>query len=513
MKSFLLALVAAATITAAPVHAADSLLSTPGAVKGAIDAIVARMEPPRPVLRIEIGRDKIVLRAQGTRAQDVDEWSYSLRNLWLFTHRYVSGPRPLRNDGVVADVTTGFFNLADVPLAEVEAIGRQAIERAGLDDRAEVSSITIERRISVIPTPSYGDVHWSIQVNSERERATVYADAKGQVIGADLSQTNRAKRVDMIRDDWQLPNAARDIAAVVGPGEVMHEVWFYNSYISVKAEHPTDKKQLRGYSWDLGGVKRGLVDSPNLLSQHGLGDIAPFAFSEVDFSVLTALKEEARRQLNIPNGRITILRAQKPTDGVGAPQLEWTVEITGSSGEKGRVRADRTGRITAVVLPEGRRPAVAWSAPATVRATLDRIRREFGDQIKFDEISINDRNTTITAEDPRTPGAVAGFILDHTGFRRTGRPFLSEIGPRRAFTLAEVDAFDVERLADLSKRVVERVKLQGGEIGRFTFSRGVMTRSPRGLLVVEIRVEKNQGWQGGRASYEPDGTEIDFVAP
>ena len=85
------------------------------------------------------------------------------------------------------------LRLEGVAIAEVAEVGRRALERAALEDPATVTSIAIERNITLLPEPSYGDVRWSIDVRSERDSARVYADAAGNVVAADLSQTNRAK--------------------------------------------------------------------------------------------------------------------------------------------------------------------------------------------------------------------------------------------------------------------------------------------------------------------------------
>ena len=84
----------------------------------------------------------------------------------------------------------------------------------------------------------------------------------------------------------------------------------------------------------------------------------------------------------------------------------------------------------------------------------------------------------------------------------------------RAFTLAELAPLTEERFADLSSRTLQRMKLDGAEVFRFTiWRRGIMVESKQGKPIIEVRAGKDQGWTSGWVVYELDGTEIDVVLP
>ena len=181
-------------------------------------------------------------------------------------------------------------------------------------------------------------------MRSERESATIYADAAGNIVAADLSQTNRAKDTDLFtQDDWPMREAEAQLAAVLGAGESVHEVRLYDFYIYVEADSPVTPEESAAYSWDYPGVRRGLMDTPNF-HRMAPGDTVPFRFAEIDLELLPALKAAARSALAMPNGKITSIWAKKSTAVIGPPALQWTVEITNSNREQGRVMADAAAR-------------------------------------------------------------------------------------------------------------------------------------------------------------------------
>jgi hypothetical protein len=367
--------------------------------------------------------------------------------------------------------------------------------------------------VSILPQPAYGDIRWTIEVTSAHESATIYADARGAIYGADLSRTRRAKLLDLLAGDWPAADAQSQLQAVLGPRPIVHEIRIYDSYVFVEAEHPTDPEQVRSYSWDLSGVRRGIVDTPNLRMTM-IADRLPFAFADADLTVLAKLREEAKQRLQMPQGKVTSISAAKPTTGIGEPALQWNVEVTDADNAEGEVVADAEGAIVSVIVPAGRQPPIDWLAPEGVRGTLDRIAREFGPGARFTEIMIRDDGATIAAEDPRQPGAVAEFIVDSGKIIRFGAPFDPYLAEGSAFTLDEAAAIDAPRLRAMMDETVRRMQLPDGRVFRVTLSRGnVFVQSARNLITVEVRVEAADERRGGRVTFEPDGTVIDEVTP
>jgi hypothetical protein len=504
-------------LAAGPARAADNLLTTPDAAARAVADIVAKIGHAPSVSLVEITPDAVALNVQGDKIFHVDEWRWTLLGFWLFETPLVSGPTPLEPSGLVDDVSTSFFPLSGVALDRVPEIVTAALDRAALEDQAKVDSIRIERPVSILPEPAYGQPRWSVSVTSGREHATVYAALDGTITGADISGTQRARLFDMLAQDEHLSEAQTDLAAVLGADIRVREVDFSKTGISVRAEHPSKENYSVSYSWNLNGVRRDGVDSPDVGRMVGDKENVAFAFSDLDFSVLPGLKKASLEKLKMDGATVAGLTAEKRITGLRPPELVWIVDVADARGEKGKVVADTHGTILEIVEPESRQPKPEWLAGATIRATLDRIFDKFPKGAKFTSILINDDQAHVDAEDPVKPGDMASFIVDAQNITPFGRPFPPEVfglesGPARMFTAEDMAGYDAATLDALKQRTLARINLQGGKVSRLTFERGnVFVASPHGKVLVEIRVEA--GYRGGRVTYEPDGTELDVVLP
>jgi len=504
-------------VAAGPARAGDNLLTTPGAAARAVDEIVAKISHAPAVSLIEITPDTVTLDVQGEKPFHVNEWHWSVLDLWLFERSVLSGPQPVEPSALVKDISASFFPLSEVALDRLPEVVTAAVKRAALEDEAAVVSIRIERPTTILPEPVYGEPRWSLAVTSGREQATVYAALDGTIVGADVSGTQRARMFDMLGGDAHLAEAQTDLAAVLDANVRVREIDFSKTGIYVRAEHPSKENTLVSYSWNLNGVRRDLIDTPDVDRMVGDEENVAFTFSDLDFSVLPGLEKAALQKLDLDGGAITGLTAEKRVTGLRTPDLVWVVYVENAKGEKGQVIANTRGAILEAVEPESRRPKAEWLAGATVRATLDRIFAKFPKGEKLTSILINDDQAHVDAEDPVKPGEMASFIVDSQKITPFGRPFPPEVfgmdsGPERMFTADDMAGYDAATLDTLKQRTLERLNLQGGKISRLTFERGnVFVASPHGKVLVEIRVEA--GYRGGRVTYEPDGTELDVVLP
>jgi hypothetical protein len=500
-----------------PARAGDNLLTEPGAASRAVADIVAKIGHEPPISLIEIAPDRLRMQVQGDKPRHVNEWRWEPLDLWLFETSVVMGPEPITPSSPVSDVTGSFFPLRAVKLDAVPEIVAASIKRAALEDEARVTELRVERPVLVWPEPHFTEPRFTVSVTSDREHATVYAALDGSITGADLSGTDRARMLNLFADDSHLAEAKADLAAALGDSR-LREVSFSEKSISVSAEHPSKKDRLITYRWDLGGVRRDLVDSPDIGSMvdGGKADLA-FAFSDLDFAVLPDLKMAAIGKLAMGEARITGLEAKKRATGLRPPELVWIVEVENTQGAEGEVIADAKGTILELVEPEGRQPKQDWLAGATVRATLDRIFAAFPKDGKFKSITIDDERGHVDAEDPLKPGEMASFIVDGSKIERWGTPFPDEVfgmGPPQLFTAEDMAGYDAAMLETLKQRTLDRLRIEGGKVYRLTFERGnVFVASPHGHVLLEVRVEGPRGGGGGRVTYEPDGTELDVVMP
>ena len=431
----------------------------------------------------------------------------------------VHGPEPYQDRGIVTEAEKGFFRFDEVDLGQMRQLLPTAIAHARMEDQAAVQSVVIERTISLLPEPNFGDVRWNIALATPRESATVYADARGTIFAADLSNTIRSQRLDLIvQDDWPMAEAQAALAAVVGTGAVVHELRVYDRYLYLEADHPTDPGQARSYSWDYSGVKRGIADTSNLLSM-GFSTLGyeRFALAQLDLAALPKIKAAALEAFDSPGTKITYMRAQRTTDRPGPPEVLWYVDLEQADGQEGEVVANTAGEILNVALPESRRAAAGpWNAPETLVATLAMVGRTFPPGTRFHEITLSSTGASAKIEDPQAPAQIADFIIDDGGASRFGfgpSPF-DVFDEATLFTIEDLAPLDAGRFAELSERTLARMQMDGLSAARFTISRTPFMFDSRGETFIEIRAEKDDGWSGGRASYAiDDGEELDVVLP
>ena len=508
-------------LAAAPAAAAGSdarepdYLTSPDLRSRALDAIFNEIGNIPKVSKVRISRDAVDLLVQApTRPHYTDAWRAE-RFRFLFIDRdAVSGPSPSQGDGIVAETEKSFFDLADVAVTDFDAVVGRAIEKAALEDPPDVTGVEISRSIQILPERTYGDVRWTITLSSGRETATVYANAAGSITSADLSQTIRARRLDLIaQDDWPADQAAADLLNVIGDGVSLHELRVYNSYIFIEADHPSRPDVKRDYSWNYSGVKRGLVDTPTI--PLAVRTVEKFALSDVDLQALPQVKAAAIEAFDFEGSRITYIKAEKSRLEPGNPRVLWYVDLQQPDGAKGRVTIDIQGKVVNTRLPESRLPDAPWLDPETVASTLGRIVETFGANARYDEIMIDDNKATIKVEEPSDPGKLSEFILNRSGINRFPSlgPLERQPNPARVFTAADFTRLDPEALATFSRKAMADIAIDGGEVFRFTISRGTISAAPDGRLLIEVRVGKNDGWTSGWVLYDLEGRRIDMAGP
>lgn len=508
----------ALVLLASQAVAADrSYTDDAGVRQRGLEALMVRVNETRPLARLLFTPNEIEATAQADTGRDLLQWSVSRLDLRLFNLHNVTGPSRVNDLGLVEDQRSGYFRYSEAGIGQFDSAVAAAIAHAQLEDRPQIESVEIARAVSILPEPAYGDIRWTVKLRTEEESASVYLTTAGQVIGADLSDTERAKDLNLYTsDDWPMAEAQRALGAVLGASRV-HEVRLYEDYVFVSADHPTDASLQRDYSWRLGGVTRGLTDTPNLVTL-GMGSIASFDFDEVDLTQLPQVKQAAREAFAAPDATITGIEATKPLDRAsGELQVLWQVEFREPNGEEGEVRLDAAGKVIEVKLPESRQPESGpWLAPETVIETIRRIGTAFGSDAKISEISINDTQASIDIEDPLAPGQVAHFLMDARDVTRFGSgSFFASLDPGNVFTPSELSALTTEQLAEMVERTQARLEMPGGEVFRYTFSRHALIMDPSdNRLMVEIRYGEERGsGDAGWMTFLLDGTQTDELLP
>jgi len=483
------------TLLFAAGSAQASFLDDPADFAAALSALRGAIGDHPRVLKIEVAADGVVIEAQDPRnPRHVDRWRYgTVTNLKIFSSKRLTGPQPVDLQLVNPDLEANLFDLDAVDLSAAAQLVRAAVARARLQDAAAVTRMTIERRTFILPKPSSGDIRWTVRVDSGREHADVHADARGAIVGADLSATQRARTLDLVAEPGLAADAAAAFRASASAGPVLTAVSIEPKSVSFRTNMRDQSMARLGfnmpatatYTWDLSGLQR-LLGAIDVNAQMGRSGPAPFSVDDVDWSILARLAQDALARA-APRAKVTRLTIAMSSEQPGGPALAWTVEITEPSGEVTAVVADPKGAIQRVVLPASRRPKPKWLDAATIADAIARIAPMFGAETRIASIAFDDRGGRITLDDPSQGGRAATFDVSPDTFTRAAISFsFDAMGPR--FPVGDIASLDAPKIAGMQAEAMQRfgarrtVWLESVRIGAHPFV------GRAGAHAIEVRV-------------------------
>ena len=310
------------------------------------------------VLKIEGDANGIEIEAQNPKNPNhIDRWRYGIVNyLGMIPLRHLTGPEPV--DPINPDLEANLFDLDAIQFSAVPKLIDAAIARARLRDEAKVTHMEIERQTYILPEPSSGDVRWTLHIDSGRERADVIANADGIIIGADLSGTQRARMLNILKESELAADAATAFRDRIGTQSVLTRVGIAPKTVAFGtnirdqslARLGGDLPSTAAFTWDLNGLQQqlGTID---VSAQMGTPAPASFSVNDVDWTIVDKLESDAMAKAAMPQSSIKDIVLAVSTDQPGQPVLNWTVEIVEPSGEVTKVIADKTGAIVRVELP------------------------------------------------------------------------------------------------------------------------------------------------------------------
>lgn len=515
---------------APPARADSSYITDPGEAARAFDALVAEAGGGPRLYALELSDRRLTIDIRGKHPTELDEWQIGRVKRLFFAFETTVGPRPTRSAGLVGDIDSGFFDRSEIALEKVPEVAANAIAYARLDEEAHVQSIEIARHIDILPMPAYGDIRWSIYVTSGSESAIVRTDAAGNIIGADLANTNRARNMDLLGDgDWPHREARDALFAVFGDERRLRDFTVRPRAISVTADYPAAPGRKEDYNWTISGVTRSPLLSPLM---HGAGKDELFSLQEVDLTALARIRAIARNAWGHESAKLEYMTLRRVSETAGKPELRWIVTFTerstkaGEADASGSVEVTPDGTVRKVTLPAGRASGADWLAPATISATLGRIGKDFGPGGRFAEIVFDADKARILSEDPARPGAMAGFEADASGMSRIRRlmPWDEQYRKERLFDLEALSVFTQgDSLADFTARTYRRLQVDEATMPqiRYAFAIGqimgpdgtYMVPSPDGRPTLQVRLESADGSRTGRVVYDSSGKEIDVRMP
>jgi hypothetical protein len=280
----------------------------------------------------------------------IDAWThyhYTYRN--IISGKGTSGPSPVEPTLINPKLEENLFNLSEIDFAAWPKLAQAAVERAGLQDPARVTKVNIQRRLYLIPSPSSGEVRWTLDVRSGRESASIYANAKSVIIGGNFDGTLRAQNLDMYKGGKPLADAIAEIRATLGAGPTIRRFNFSDRHLWFTGASPTYPGKVGQWKWNLNGMLYS--DDDSIQTPNPGMPVALFSVDEVDWSILPKVMVAAIQVLKMPRGQVDGIHITKP--GNPAKAVEWEVWVTARS-DRGWVTASNSGEVLRVHPPQGR---------------------------------------------------------------------------------------------------------------------------------------------------------------
>lgn len=525
-----LATVIGATFIVICGNAKASFLDNQGELSGAISALRSAIGTHPRVLNITVYPEAVTIEAQDSHNPlHVNRWKYNTsRVLGIVPMRSVTGPDPVELQLVNPDLEANLFDLDAVAFTALLTLKTAAIERAHLQDKAAITRMEIERQTFILPKPSSGDIRCTFFVSSGRESAEVFANAQGEIVGADLRGTQWAQSLNLFKEPGPIVDAAAAFRAALGADRILTEVRIdpklvtFSTSIRDKTNSLGDLPATDVYTWDLNGlVHRPSVLDVNTLMRKNLDTQlskgpTPFSVDEVDWTIIGKLEENSLAKLEAAQTSVSHLQLEKSSTEPGEPVLEWTVEVTGPNNETMSAVADAKGTVKRLVLPESSRPKVAWMDPVTLARAIARIGTIFGSNVKIASIEADDRGAKVTVDDPANGNQPATFDFTGDSVSRSAFTFSLSAAASDRFGVTDLGSFTEQKIA-----LFEEVALKKLSKNKKAYLESV-TIGPQlfvpqaGARAIEVRIrdtpQDSPKSEGGWIVFNFAGRVLDFSA-
>lgn len=470
-------------------------LVDPAELSNAIAALHAKIGTHPRVLKIEVEQHAVTIEAQEAQnPQHIDQWKYAKIEFGPFAQTLIAGPEPVELHLINPDVEANLFDLDAVDFSATAKLSKAAIAYAHIADPAHIDHMEISRQLFILPQPSSGDIRWRLIVRSAREHAEISADASGRIVGSNLSGTQRAQTLDLIKEPATIAEAATAFRSYIGAGAVITAIRIDKKLVAFDTNIPEPKSRstfgdlpaTSVFTWNLDGLHQPL-GRMNIAAQLGRPAPPTFSIDDLDWTLLAKIEADAVAKVGLPGARVSEIKAAKSVDQPGAPLLLWTLEIADREGEVTKVLADAKGVIKRVVLPASRRPAVDWRQPAAFVSALARISQAFGGNARIATIYADERGGRVSLDDPQNAGKLATFDFGQDGLTRAAITFTLYAGTDR-FSAQDLAAVTEQKLAALLEQARQKLApkrqayLESITIGSHPFARGA------GPHAIEIRL-------------------------
>lgn len=248
----------------------------------AAQAVKSKVGASFRVRTIEITEDKFTMKIESPgNPRNIDEYTY--------VGLAAVGPKPLPFDPYDAKETDR-MPFDEIDFSVIPQIVQSALDRARIEG-GKVTEIMFYTKVG----NKFG---WDVQIKGTRESASVRADMKGNVVGADLSQTVRAADYKVL-NETELNKASDAIKAKFGADAQIADLHIKEKQIGFTAKNPQNEKEVFTYVFGIDGLKK---TAPTALPANMMRD--SFSFNSINFADVISLSQRAKERLGMPNGEI-----------------------------------------------------------------------------------------------------------------------------------------------------------------------------------------------------------------
>jgi hypothetical protein len=513
-----LALVLVAALAPFRASAADESFFDEGRAQAALEKIYDKAQHPTKVLGVDIRSNQVIVELQDpNNPQHVDAWIDWLgtgRLERIFWPEWISGPRPVELNLMNRDLDANLFEVKPADLALVAKLAAASIKLAALEDPAKVDRMGLRRQLFLIPEPHNGTPEWSVEVNSGRERATIYADLAGRITHANLDGTRRAQTLNYLAGGKELDTVVASVTDTLGKAPTIRRLIVYDRYLSFEALNPDHPERDSRFNAGLNGVYRDLDDTIANIGVPRATPPARFAIGDADWSLLPKLEQAARDRLELPGGKVGLVELSKPDTGVGSPGIQWEINIKSAtdSAVEGRVVFDVKGNVLSTHYPPGRGPKLDLLQAASYAPAFAALSKALGEHAAMVELVFRPDGALITTKDPQKPDELVVFDYRGESVARSIMPPLTwpTFGPDWFFDLSQAGSI-AARWGELQQDALTRLGLADGKIERITISKQKLFMPRNDRVLIEVRAEA--GKRDGRVVYDLGGKVVELVKP
>lgn len=509
-------------VFAYPLHAQEaSYLTEPKRFETALAQITTKAGSDIDVGFFAVDDDELVVigRVPGSGGGLV-RWYVKAVELFGLHVNQLTGPEPVDTSGR-NDVEGSLFRLSEIPLDRLPVILGRAERHVRFDSRARSGTVRIQRKAAVDDPARYGEVGWTIALKSYDESATVYTDAGGKVLGADIGETRRwRERHFHIGSGWPFDRAQDGFLKVVGRAPVVRSIVITEKDVTMTATAPDRPDLLRAWVWD-GSTHDPAVRVGGTVDPDVQLDSPTYSLDDIDLSRVDALKDVAKQAAGPDAMFVDVMRIVAAADGTAAPQVVWDIDVEVSMPglgpirklETASIRLNRDGVVAAVATPAENVAAAHRATPEGVVQTIAAFRQHFGDDMRIYDMHFREDTATVKRPHPSRPGMTINAMLKEDGVSDWSEfPLMMETEDD-LFTLGALAGIDAALIASIREQAVAAIGIDGAEVERMSLSSGApFWRDPKGRPLFDVRVGVPPDHRiGGYAVFSMDGKLVDAV--